>query len=66
MDIPDLLEFASAQFLELRYYDNYLTKAIDKTYGEMKLSANQMKPANWNVTALSAAAFWKPWPMSAV
>ena len=36
MDIPDLLEFASAQFLELRYYDNYLTKAIDKTYGEIE------------------------------
>jgi hypothetical protein len=36
MDIPDLLEFASAQFLELRYYDNYLNKAIDKTYGEIE------------------------------
>jgi len=24
MDLPDLLEFANAQFLELRYYDNAL------------------------------------------
>ena len=32
MDIPDLLEFANAQYLELRYYDNFLNHAIDKTY----------------------------------
>lgn len=32
MDIPDLLEFANAQFLELRYYDNLLNKSIDRTY----------------------------------
>lgn len=32
MDIPDLLEFANAQFLELRYYDNFLDLEIDKTY----------------------------------
>lgn len=31
-DIPDLLEFANAQYLELRYYDNFLNHAIDKTY----------------------------------
>ena len=30
LDVPDLLEFANAQFLELRYYDNALNNAIDK------------------------------------
>ena len=32
MDLPDLLEFANAQFLELRYYDNALNNSIDATY----------------------------------
>ena len=27
-----MLEFANAQYLELRYYDNFLNHAIDKTY----------------------------------
>lgn len=31
-DIPDLLEFANAQFLELRYYDLLLDRQIDKMY----------------------------------
>ncbi|HWR08806.1 hypothetical protein [Sporomusa sp.] len=31
-DIPDLLEFANAQFLELRYYDLMLNQEIDKMY----------------------------------
>lgn len=31
-DIPDLLEFANAQYLELRYYDNFLNHAINTTY----------------------------------
>jgi hypothetical protein len=35
MDLPDLLEFANAQFLELRYYDDALNKAIDHTYDEL-------------------------------
>ena len=34
-DLPDLLEFANAQFLELRYYDDALRKAIDSTYDEI-------------------------------
>jgi hypothetical protein len=34
-DLPDLLEFANAQFLELRYYDDALRKAIDRTYDEI-------------------------------
>lgn len=35
MDLPDLLEFANAQFLELRYYDAALNRAIDQTYAEI-------------------------------
>ncbi len=35
-DIPDLLEFANAQFLELRYYDSLLAKAIDRSYDELE------------------------------
>lgn len=31
-DIPDLLEFANAQFLELRYYDYILDHVIDNMY----------------------------------
>ncbi|BAF60199.1 MAG: hypothetical protein HPY89_01500 [Pelotomaculum sp.] len=31
-DIPDLLEFANAQLLELRYYDNLLTGELEKMY----------------------------------
>lgn len=36
LDIPDLLEFANAQFLELRYYDNALAQDIDKSYDELE------------------------------
>ena len=35
MDIPDLLEFANAQFLELRYYDDLLEKEINTMYDEI-------------------------------
>lgn len=35
-DIPDLLEFGSAQFLELRYYDNLLNEAIEVNYDEIE------------------------------
>ena len=40
MDIPDLLEFANAQYLELRYYDNFLNHAIDKAYDVIDDKAN--------------------------
>ena len=36
MDIPDLLEFANAQFLELRYYDDLLEKEIMTMYTELE------------------------------
>jgi hypothetical protein len=34
-DIPDLLEIANAQLLELRYYDDFLDTQLSTTYREM-------------------------------
>lgn len=45
MDIPDLLEFANAQFLELRYYDNALNEGIDRTYDELEEAETATKSA---------------------
>jgi hypothetical protein len=45
LDVPDLLEFANAQFLELRYYDNALADAIDRSYDELE-EANVANKAN--------------------
>lgn len=39
-DIPDLLEFANAQFLELRYYNHLLEKEIDAMYDEIDQANN--------------------------
>lgn len=35
-DIPDLLEFANAQFLELRYYDHLLDLEIERMYDSIE------------------------------
>ncbi|MGQ9556672.1 MAG: hypothetical protein ACUVTU_01785 [Desulfurispora sp.] len=35
-DIPDLLEFANMQLLELRYYDNLLSREMDRMYQEIE------------------------------
>lgn len=35
-DIPDLLEFANSQLLELRYYDDLLSKEMDKMYDALE------------------------------
>lgn len=35
-DLPDLLEFASSQLLELRYYDGLLTEEMEKMYDELE------------------------------
>ncbi len=35
-DIPDLLEFALTQLLELRYYDNLLSEEMGKMYGDIE------------------------------
>lgn len=34
-DLPDLLEFANAQILELRYYDGLLDRELEKIYSEL-------------------------------
>ena len=34
-DIPDLIEFASAQLLELRYYDDVLDRELSRMYAEI-------------------------------
>lgn len=35
MDVPDLLEFAVSQLLELRYYDHLLSKEINEMYQDI-------------------------------
>ncbi len=35
-DIPDLLEFATAHLLELRYYDALIDRELSKIYGEIE------------------------------
>lgn len=37
-DIPDLLEFASTQLLELRYYDDLLSQELDKMHGAIEMA----------------------------
>lgn len=39
-DIPDLLEFANSQLLELRYYDNLLTGEMGKMYDAIEEAEN--------------------------
>ncbi len=36
MDIPDLIEFANVQLLELRYYDSYLDSVLEETYSAIE------------------------------
>jgi hypothetical protein len=36
-DIPDLLEFATAHLLELRYYDALLDRELNRIYGEIAM-----------------------------
>ncbi len=36
MDVPDLIEFANAQLLELRYYDSYLDGVLEETYSTIE------------------------------
>ncbi|MFA7467252.1 MAG: hypothetical protein WCY82_03190 [Desulfotomaculaceae bacterium] len=38
-DLPDLLEFALSQLLELRYYDGLLSAEMEKMYQELDLAA---------------------------
>ncbi|MBC8412897.1 MAG: hypothetical protein ISR96_02920 [Nitrospira sp.] len=53
LDIPDLLEFATAQILELRYYDNVLDKEMAWIYSEIpkNKSASIFKLRNYEKLA---------------
>lgn len=35
LDLPDILEFANAQYVELRYYDHVIDKELKSIYGEL-------------------------------
>jgi hypothetical protein len=43
-DIPDLLEFATAQLLELRYYDALLDRALHEIYDELERRHGSRNP----------------------
>ncbi len=36
MDVPDLLEFANAQLLELEFFDEYLDEELDRAYEDVE------------------------------
>lgn len=42
-DIADLIEFASAQLLELRYYDDLLDRSLSQMYAEMEKVRGKMR-----------------------
>lgn len=46
MDIPDLLEFANSQLLELRVYDDLLDLEIDRIYERIIMEAS---PSVWKI-----------------
>lgn len=46
MDIPDLLEFANAQLLELRVYDDMLDRELDIINGRI---IKQVSPSIWKI-----------------
>jgi len=48
MDIPDILEFANAQILELRYYDSLLERELQWLYDELE---RQKEPSIFNLRA---------------
>ncbi len=53
MDIPDLLEFANAQLLELRVYDDMLDRELDMIYTEM---GRRGSPSVWKIRRYEALA----------
>lgn len=52
MEIPDILEFANAQLLELRYYDHYVDRELDYIYRV----ASKAVFSVWNVRKYDAHA----------
>jgi hypothetical protein len=53
MDIPDLLEFANAQLLELRVYDDMLDKELDNINDRI---ISQVSPSIWKIRRYEALA----------
>ncbi|MEJ2684116.1 MAG: hypothetical protein P8Z71_06950 [Candidatus Sulfobium sp.] len=53
MDIPDLLEFANAQLLELRVYDDMLDKELDNINERI---ISQVSPSIWRIKGYEALA----------
>jgi hypothetical protein len=53
MDIPDLLEFANAQLLELRVYDDMLDKELDNINDRI---TSQVSPSIWKIKRYEALA----------
>lgn len=53
MDIPDLLEFANAQLLELRVYDDMLDKELDNINDRI---VSQVSPSIWKIRRYEALA----------
>jgi hypothetical protein len=51
MDIPDILEFANAQILELRFYDSLLARELQWLYDELE---KQREPSILNLRAYRA------------
>jgi RNA binding exosome subunit len=45
-DIPDLLEFAVSQLLELRYYDSLLSQEMEKMYNAIEAAETQFRRLN--------------------
>ena len=41
-DVPDLLEFATAHLLELRYYDDLLDRELHRIYDELEGGGNPL------------------------
>ncbi|HEY3449689.1 MAG TPA: hypothetical protein VGK67_25265 [Myxococcales bacterium] len=47
-DIPDILEIATAQLLEMRYYDDVLDKQLSRLYDEMEKKGRSFVSLFWS------------------
>ncbi len=53
MDIPDLLEFANTQLLELRVYDDIVDKELDSISERI---VSEVSPSIWKIKRYEALA----------
>lgn len=44
VDLPDILEYATSQLLELRYYDDLLDRELDRIYEKVALGSRAWNP----------------------